>query len=313
MYDKLVREHYYPLRLTPTFLETFVDVAGTPESPILGANWEVLPWHSDDDGVADLVSAIPMLYLRGALVRSTATVTGAVEAYLSSGGLDDSVTTAATRVFGVGNAFGRVSGNYWAAFVLRGADNILYAELNLGGTLQQVDLGPQLHDYGLFTSSDFNGNFRVEPAGAGFRFYRDNVLVASLDGVFPDTVAPKILVGSHHESSEMFVDYIEAGPYASGGSYTSVVHDERVSGTWGRLVIRLDMPQLHNTSLLFETRTGETASVDDSWSAWETLGADDMIQSPDGRYIQVRVTLITTNSQRTPLFYGYEIDARPAA
>jgi hypothetical protein len=289
-------------RLTPAFLDRFEPRVGTPESP-LGSDWDLLPWHSDDDGTPDVTSFDGLsLYLRGAVIRSTATYDGAVETDISLDSLNDAVAVGASRVFGIGNDFGARSGNYWAAFVTKGAKNTLYAQLNLNGSLQQVNLGAMtLHDA-----------FRIEPTSTGFRFYRDRQLVASLDGLFPDTVDRRILLGTHHDASAMHVEYVEAGPYTSGGTYTSPVHDERVSGAWGKVEIPQARP-LGGTSLLFETRTGQTATPDDSWSAWEFLGADDMIQSPEGRYIQVRVTLVTTNPQRTPLFFGYSIETRPAA
>ena len=295
-------EWYFPLRLSPTYFESFNGQEATLDSP-LGPDWELLPWHSDEDGVPSTPDLTGMLMLSGALIRSTTTVTGAVETRLFIDGASETVTSAATHVFGIGDAFGPLGGNHWAAFVTKGSENTLYAQINIGGTLQQVNLGPEEH---------FGGIFRIEPTAVGFRFYRNNELVASLAGVFPDAVEPKILIGSHHEARMLYAEYVEAGPYTSGGTYTSVVHDERVTGAWGQLVIP-DAPQLHNTALLFETRTGHTTNPDGSWSAWESLGADDMIQSPEGRFIQVRVTFVTTNPQRSPLFFGYQIDARPAA
>ena len=75
--------------------------------------------------------------------------------------------------------FGALADNHWAAFVTKGTENTLYAQLNIGGALQQVKLE---------SNGYVSGMFRVEPTASGFRFYHDNVLVASLAGVFPDDV-----------------------------------------------------------------------------------------------------------------------------
>ena len=213
------------------------------------------------------------------------------------------VTSGATGVFGIGNTFGGVSGNYWAAFVSRGDEDILYAELNLDGAVQRLKIG-------LRTS--FNSSLRIEPTEGGFAFYNQSKLITTLQGTFPDDVERRLLMGSHGEALEMHVYHVAAGPFTSGGTYTSPVYDESVSGGWGRLV-ESSFEQLQGTSLMYETRTGQTATPDDSWSAWEVVGEDDLIVSPEGRYIQFRVTFVTADPDRTPMWFGLLYEIRPAA
>lgn len=74
--------------------------------------------------------------------------------------------------------------------------------------------------------------------------------------------------------------------------YLSKVLDGDAGARWGRL--RWQGP----AKLLFETRTGNTAKPDATWSTWQALtsvaseagGAGGQAQSPGGRYLQYRVT-----------------------
>ena len=63
----------------------------------------------------------------------------------------------------------------------------------------------------------------------------------------------------------------------------------------------------------FETRTGETATPDGSWSAWQTVDAGGGIVSPTGRYVQYRANLATTDATSSPVVERVEVayDGRP--
>jgi hypothetical protein len=77
------------------------------------------------------------------------------------------------------------------------------------------------------------------------------------------------------------------GPDGTGtGSYESQVHDSTSVARWGHL-------QWHGTGsgLTFQTRTGNSARPDGTWSAWSAPIADAngiLIQSPPARYVQWR-------------------------
>ncbi|MCX5678862.1 MAG: cysteine peptidase family C39 domain-containing protein [Candidatus Omnitrophica bacterium] len=58
------------------------------------------------------------------------------------------------------------------------------------------------------------------------------------------------------------------------------------------------------TNITFQTRTGDTATPDSTWSEWSTKltsPASSQITSPTGKYIQYRINLSTTNPAVTPL------------
>jgi sugar lactone lactonase YvrE len=80
--------------------------------------------------------------------------------------------------------------------------------------------------------------------------------------------------------------------YADTGVYEAPVHDAGAVARWGRLSWRAETPP--GTRLEFQTRSGNTARPDRTWSDWSAPLADPAgspIQSPNARYIQWRATL----------------------
>jgi len=75
------------------------------------------------------------------------------------------------------------------------------------------------------------------------------------------------------------------------GTYESPVHDAGGVARWGRISWRAGS---HDNGLNFETRAGNSARPDNTWSDWQPLRASadiQRVQSPNARYIQWRATL----------------------
>ena len=89
--------------------------------------------------------------------------------------------------------------------------------------------------------------------------------------------------------------------FISTGSYVSEPLDVSQSTNWVSFVKNDTVPA--NTSIVYETRTSTDAS---SWSAWETV-VGTAIASPAQRYIQVRITLATSDGVSTPTISDYTI------
>ncbi len=70
----------------------------------------------------------------------------------------------------------------------------------------------------------------------------------------------------------------------SGGWYESPVHDSGSVARWGRLSWHGD------SSVVFKTRTGNSARADATWSDWAALNLG-MVASPNARFIQWRAEL----------------------
>ena len=74
------------------------------------------------------------------------------------------------------------------------------------------------------------------------------------------------------------------------GSYESPVHDAGAVARWGRFSWRRE----GEGTAAFETRTGNSARPDNTWSDWQPLQQRDslsMVASPNARYIEWRATL----------------------
>jgi len=89
--------------------------------------------------------------------------------------------------------------------------------------------------------------------------------------------------------------------YLATGTYVSEAHDLSQVSSFVSLAVTDATPA--NTSLVYETRTSTDAA---SWSAWEAV-AGTTIASPANRYLQVRITLATSNGVSTPTVSDYTI------
>lgn len=92
-----------------------------------------------------------------------------------------------------------------------------------------------------------------------------------------------------------------ANNFVSTGSYISEALDLAQATDWVSFVVNDTTPA--NTSIIYETRTSTDAST---WSAWETV-VGTTIASPAQRYIQVRITLSTSDGVSTPTVSDYTI------
>ncbi|NTV40731.1 MAG: hypothetical protein HGA61_00430 [Candidatus Moranbacteria bacterium] len=93
----------------------------------------------------------------------------------------------------------------------------------------------------------------------------------------------------------------EANNFVSTGNYVSQAIDVSQVTNWVSFVVNDNKPV--NTDIVYETRTSTDAS---NWSDWEAV-ADTEISSPAQRYIQVRITLSTTDGISTPTIKDYTI------
>ncbi len=81
---------------------------------------------------------------------------------------------------------------------------------------------------------------------------------------------------------------------SSAGTFTSVVHDARLSSRWGTLRWEGSLPDA--ASVTAETRTGSVAEPDTTWTDWSAVHSvsgtrEGAITSPAGRFVQYRLTL----------------------
>ena len=94
--------------------------------------------------------------------------------------------------------------------------------------------------------------------------------------------------------ADMWSYTASASNYPSSGTYLSKTLDLSHVDTWGNFTPIETKPT--NTTVTYETRTSNDQS---SWSGWQAVSGS-TIQSPVARYIQVKITLATSDGASTP-------------
>jgi hypothetical protein len=92
-----------------------------------------------------------------------------------------------------------------------------------------------------------------------------------------------------------------APSHAATGTYTSDVRDAGIVATWGAIRWRATGAA---SGLQISTRSGNTATPDETWSPWSTaytVSNGDHITSPNARYLQWRAALKTSGSDAGPV------------
>jgi len=93
-----------------------------------------------------------------------------------------------------------------------------------------------------------------------------------------------------------------AADHIATGTFTSQVHDSNAHSRWGVANWAARIPS--GASVTLATRSGNSSSPDDTWSAWssELSRADaDQIISPAARFIQYRATLKADKAGASPV------------
>ncbi|HPD15609.1 MAG TPA: hypothetical protein PLE19_11690 [Planctomycetota bacterium] len=96
--------------------------------------------------------------------------------------------------------------------------------------------------------------------------------------------------------------YQVAADHVAQGTLVSKVQDTESHSRWGTASWDARTPK--GTSVTLATRTGNTATPDETWSPWSdelTRAEGDRITSPSARFIQYRATLKTSRPADTPV------------
>jgi hypothetical protein len=195
--------------------------------------------------------------------------------------------------FGLATDLSAVAGNYWAIFSTGGTTNTLFARVNASGATQDVNLGPLpsgFHDY------------RIVRAGGAFEFYVDGTLVTTISTSFPSGTPLRIAMSSFlgASSGTLDLDMVQIESYATSGEFVSSVFDATRIANWGTATWTAAEPV--GTTLIVETRSGDTANPDGTWSDWAAASNGGAVSSPSGRYLQYRVRMTTSAANGTPVF-----------
>ncbi len=93
---------------------------------------------------------------------------------------------------------------------------------------------------------------------------------------------------------------------AANGSITAEPFDCAGPAQFGRLAFRGEVP--NGSNLTFETRSGNSAQPDSTWSNWQPANGN--IRSPRGRFLQWRAQLTSTFPRITPRLEQVDIHYR---
>lgn len=251
----------------------------------------------------------------------------------SGSGLSGSWTTA---VYGTPDTL-TVSGDvltidnrYVGTNVLYSAPRVLEFVATFGGAGQHIGLGSELSldgsgDWALFstggagdqlyartynafeTTAPLGGSYlgaphryRIEWTTTQVTYFIDGTQVAQHTSP-TITGSMAIVMSDAAAGTSLVIDWVRIGGYPADPAtcvFTSrVLQASTTNIDWTVLNTTTVIPT--GTSLAFETRSGNTATPDGTWSGWAAVTGG-AIPSPNSEYIQYRVTLTTTDAAYTP-------------
>jgi hypothetical protein len=266
------------VQLAPSFEDDF-------NGTTLGSSWTTTSWASLGGGPANVSVSGGILSVAGSEVRSVQNVLGST--------IEGRINFAAAPYlhFGVATNLNATSGNYWAIFSTAGSTNTLYARVNVNGTTTDVSLGALPSGYHVY---------RVQPVTGGFQFSVDGVVQSTITATFPTGTALKIALSAFN-GTPLLADWVRIASYPSTGTFTSAVFIAGRTATWGVASWTATTPT--GTTITVQTRSGNTATPDGTWSAWAAVANGAAVASPAARYLQYRVILTTSDSTQTAVLF----------
>jgi hypothetical protein len=88
---------------------------------------------------------------------------------------------------------------------------------------------------------------------------------------------------------------------ATNGSFTSAAFDATTAAVWG--TASWTAMVLAGTTLTVQTRSGNSATPDGTWSDWSNVDNGGTVSSPAARYFQYRVIFTTNTLGVTPVLF----------
>jgi hypothetical protein len=144
--------------------------------------------------------------------------------------------------------------------------------------------------------------YRIEWSATDVRYYVYMGGVAQLVASRPVAISSQMrpIVSDYTaDGRSVTVNQLALMLFATSGTYESSVKDAGDRrAVWGTLNSVVDTPA--GTAVVLQTRSGNTAIPDASWSAYQPLGAGGRVTSPSARYIQYRALLSTADDRVTP-------------
>jgi len=267
------------VQLAPQF---FDDFAGTA----LSSAWTTTP----TGGGTSITS------VSGSVLSIWATEVDSVQTYTNAA-IEGKINFGAVpyQHFGLATSLASAAGNYWTIFSTSNTSDTLFARVNVNGTTQDLNIGALPSGFHLY---------RIQPIAGAFQFLVDGVVKATVSATFPTGTPLKIILSIYNGSSlqpPLQADWVRIASYPSSGTFTSSVFDATRTATWGAASWTANIPA--GTTITVQTRSGNTATPDGTWSGWATVVNGNLVTSPNARYLQYQVILTTSDPTQTPTIF----------
>lgn len=150
--------------------------------------------------------------------------------------------------------------------------------------------------------------YRIEWDANQTRYYVDHALIPSATFTSSLVYTPYVWLTSLASYTVIEIDWVRVYSYpASAGQYVSCAVDTQQTSGWTTISWTNDLPT--GTAASFETRSSLNGAT---WSAWAPVsGPGSAIPSPNGRYLQYRIHLTTTNANASPEIQSVHIGYAP--
>ncbi len=262
--------------------------------PVLGPGWQITEPTGGytpviTDGILDVQERDDTNYQTSA-IESGQTFSGNVVLEMRA------AIYAGSQFVNIGFTSSTATAGQWAYFSTRGTGNgifpVIYtsvrdSSMSMVNVPTNVSLG-EMHD------------FRIVWSGSTLEFWVDGQLVDTRTGVNLTLPQRASMYKSLDSASPLPVDWVRVTPYSGpAGSFESSILDAGAAGVdWTQLTWTGDVPA--GTTVAFETRSGESAAVDTTWSDWAGLSGSAVV-SPAGRYLQYRANLTSSDPVTSPV------------
>jgi len=130
-------------------------------------------------------------------------------------------------------------------------------------------------------------------------YYIDGTLMISHGSMgYGTTTMKPVILDSVGGDGVLGVDWIRMTPYASSGSFTSVVFDAGAVVLWQKLTRTATIPT--GTSAVITYRRGDTPVPDASWTTFATVPSTGTI-SGSSRYVQFVIQISSSSTGKSPV------------
>ena len=178
--------------------------------------------------------------------------------------------------------------------------NSLY-KADANGTVQRLFFLNQTLVFALSSDNDNNIYFITGDNADIYKINGNDGLLSYIGGLENKTLSTFSATkdGLYFAVSKTGEIYKMQNNNLSEGSFVSDTLDLKLLSKLGSLNAMTSIPE--GSDISFEVRTGNVARVDNTWSDFVPIAKDGKINAPDGRFLQFRVTMKTSNSESVPV------------